>query len=543
MRKVALIIAMLACCVFAREPAPSPSDYTLDLSKYGFIDTSLNKIQFPKGNKSFEPFFKKLDTLVFENRGKVRILHIGGSHIQADVMSGRIREHMVKEYPGASAGRGFVFPFSAAKTNTPSSYGSTYKGIWDMSKNVLREVKKPLGLLGIAVSTSDPRAEFSILLNRYNPQPIWSETRVRLFGYSDNGDVIPVLHVDSTEIPGKLDSATQSFTFPIPHPIDSIVISFRWLDSLQQAEIARFITDSLRQDSIARAAALADSLAKDSLARKDSSKKKPSLVAIPDNVALPLDSMFQDSSVIDTALDEPPPFEPEPMAPLDVSSNESKPGRPRFTITGIYTESDAPGIMYTNVGINGAKVPNYFEAVCPNFEKELAFLKPDLVIFAIGINDANVDRFDDKGFRANYDTLITRIQKVSPNAAFIFETNNDSYRMTKRKKYVQHPNGEVARKSFFILADKYKAGIWDKFSIMGGLGSMSKWEKANLAKKDKVHFKLAGYNLLGDLFYKALIQAYQDHIANLPALEPEAPKPAPKKPDSTKVPTKNKSKN
>ena len=173
MRKVALIIAITACCVFAREPAPSPSDYTLDLSKYGFIDTSLNKIQFPKGNKSFEPFFNKLDTLVFENRGQVRILHIGGSHIQADAMSGRIREHLVKEYPGASAGRGFVFPFSAAKTNTPSSYGSTYKGIWDMSKNVLREVKKPLGLLGIAVSTSDPRAEFSILLNRYNPQPIW----------------------------------------------------------------------------------------------------------------------------------------------------------------------------------------------------------------------------------------------------------------------------------------------------------------------------------------------------------------------------------
>ena len=112
--------------------------------------------------------------------------------------------------------------------------------------------------------------------------------------------------------------------------------------------------------------------------------------------------------------------------------------------------------------------------------------------------------------------------------------------MTKRKRYVQHPNGEVARKSFFILADKYKAGVWDKFSIMGGLGSMAKWEKANLAKKDKVHFKLSGYNLLGDLFYKAIIQAYQDHIANLPALEPEAPKPAPKKADSTKVPPKTK---
>ena len=46
---------------------------------------------------------------------------------------------------------------------------------------------------------------------------------------------------------------------------------------------------------------------------------------------------------------------------------------------------------------------------------------------------------------------------------------------------------------------------------------MAKWEKADLAKADKVHFKMAGYHLLGDLFYKALIGAYQEHIANLPA--------------------------
>ena len=61
---------------------------------------------------------------------------------------------------------------------------------------------------------------------------------------------------------------------------------------------------------------------------------------------------------------------------------------------------------------------------------------------------------------------------------------------------------------------------------MGGLGSMAKWEKADLAKKDKVHFKTAGYQLLGDMFYKALMQAYFDHIANLPA---EAPVAAPPK--------------
>jgi lysophospholipase L1-like esterase len=220
------------------------------------------------------------------------------------------------------------------------------------------------------------------------------------------------------------------------------------------------------------------------------------------------------------------------QAALDSVAADTVPPRPHFTLTGILAENNAPGITYTNVGINGAKVSNYFEETCPLFEKEMSYYKPDLVIFAIGINDANVEVFNDKVFREDYDMLIKRIRKVSPKTAFIFETNNDSYRKVRKKKYVQHPNGEVARKAFFMLADKHKAGVWDKFSIMGGLGSMAKWEKADLAKKDKVHFKTAGYQLLGDMFYKALMQAYFDHIANLPA---EAPVVAQAKPAQAKT--------
>ena len=226
------------------------------------------------------------------------------------------------------------------------------------------------------------------------------------------------------------------------------------------------------------------------------------------------------------------------QAALDSVAADTVPPRPHFTLTGILAENNAPGITYTNVGINGAKVSNYFEETCPLFEKEMSYYKPDLVIFAIGINDANVEVFNDKAFREDYDMLIKRIRKVSPKTAFIFETNNDSYRKVRKKKYVQHPNGEVARKAFFMLADKHKAGVWDKFSIMGGLGSMAKWEKADLAKKDKVHFKTAGYQLLGDMFYKALMQAYFDHIASLPAEAPVVAqaKPAQAKPAPSQAP-------
>lgn len=537
-KKLAVIAAILGIVsmgsmVSAKDMEITPGYYDVDFTKYDFIDTSLNTIQFPQGSASFEPFFKKLDTLVFENRGKVRILHIGGSHLQADVISGRIREHLVKEYPGASAGRGFVFPYSAARTNTPASYASYYKGIWDKNKNVQHEITKPLGLLGIAISTRDPRAEITLLLDKYNTEPIWGETSFRVFGYSDSNDVEPVLRIDSMDVFGTFDASSQSYVFTSPRPIDTIQIAFRWADTTKQAEVAAFITDSLYKDSVARA---------DSLARVADSLRMDSLgitppAAQPMAQAVAADSMFQGDceDVLDTNClnrDE------DLQAALDSAAADTVPPRPHFTLTGILAENNAPGITYTNVGINGAKVSNYFEETCPLFEKEMSYYKPDLVIFAIGINDANVEVFNDKAFREDYDMLIKRIRKVSPKTAFIFETNNDSYRKVRKKKYVQHPNGEVARKAFFMLADKHKAGVWDKFSIMGGLGSMAKWEKADLAKKDKVHFKTAGYQLLGDMFYKALMQAYFDHIASLPAEAPvvaqakpaaaPAPAPAPK---------------
>ncbi|MCQ2106717.1 MAG: GDSL-type esterase/lipase family protein [Fibrobacter sp.] len=576
----AKFIILFACILsfsngFAKDLTIAPGSYVLDLSKYDFIDTTLNTIQFPKGDADFEAFYKKLDTLVFENKGQVRILHIGGSHLQADVISGRIREHLIKEYPGASAGRGFVFPYSAAKTNTPSSYASYYKGIWEKCRNIQKAVNMPLGLLGIAVSTSDPRAEISLLLDKYNSEPMWGETKFRLFGYSDNNDVVPVLRVDSTDIYGVQDSSSGSYVFTSPRPIDSILIQFRWVDSLQQASVAQFITDSLLQDSIARANM--DSTQIDSAAKAQNAVKDSAKVSVPDNVTLPantemaLDSMFQgDCDLLDTACmaasDKETKVAENPTGmrkcsdvvakpavnyaegELDESNSENthcipdtvavadsvkKNARPRFTLTGILSENDQPGITYTGVGINGARVHDYFEEISPNFEKEMEFYKPDLVIFAIGINDANVVNFNDKQFVDDYSKLIARIKKVSPNAAIIFETNNDMYRKVKRRRYVQHPNGEVARKAFFNLAEKHKAGVWDKFNLMGGLGSMAKWEKADLAKGDKVHFKLAGYHLLGDLFYKALINAYADHIAKLPAEEPKALQPAPVKQSDT----------
>ena len=177
-----------------------------------------------------------------------------------------------------------------------------------------------------------------------------------------------------------------------------------------------------------------------------------------------------------------------------------------FTLTGILLDDDKPGLTFHSIGVNGAQVTSYLK--CVNFEEDLQLLSPDLVIFGIGINDAAGSNFDTVAFKNNSLELTRRIRTVSPDCAFIFLTNNDSYRKVKKKYSVNH-NGELAREVFYRLAAETGGAVWDQFDIMGGLRSMDKWRTSGYAQYDRVHFTAKGYNLIGNLFYNAFIGAWE----------------------------------
>ena len=184
-----------------------------------------------------------------------------------------------------------------------------------------------------------------------------------------------------------------------------------------------------------------------------------------------------------------------------------------FTLTGILLENDMPGISVHGVGVNGAAVPSYVR--CDDFERDLKLIRPDLIIFSIGINDASEKDFEKNAFKRNYDELIRVIRRVNPDCALLFMTNNDSYKKVKVKRktyYEVNLNGKIVEDAFIEMGKKYNAAVWNQFDIMGGLKSMQNWEEAGLAKKDKVHFTNEGYRLLGDLFYNAFITRYIEHI-------------------------------
>jgi lysophospholipase L1-like esterase len=181
------------------------------------------------------------------------------------------------------------------------------------------------------------------------------------------------------------------------------------------------------------------------------------------------------------------------------------PAGEEFTLNGLQPLSWRPGVNYFASGVNGAALPSWLDK-CEDLERDLQLVHPDLAILAVGINDSatSVKNFKPEKFKENYRRLIEMVRRISPECAFIFVTNNDSYRYVRRGMS-WNGNGEAVRQAMLELAREYGAGVWDLYGVMGGAHTVEKWRDAGLAKNDRLHFTDEGYNLLGDLFVEALM--------------------------------------
>lgn len=99
--------------------------YILDSveSEYGNLyHQELNQFKYAADSPYFNAFFKRLDSVFEGKKDKLHIFHIGGSHIQADIYSNKLRTYLQNTNEVSMAQRGFIFPFHLARTNNPSNY-------------------------------------------------------------------------------------------------------------------------------------------------------------------------------------------------------------------------------------------------------------------------------------------------------------------------------------------------------------------------------------------------------------------------------------
>lgn len=373
-----------------------------------YARTELNRIQFaPGGSPAFERFYRKLDTVILSGKGNLRILQIGGSHVQGGSWSQQLRRDLLLVRYGLDGGRGLVFPYSAAGTNTPMGYTSSYTGTWNPDR-CLKTPHTDLGVTGISITTDDPSSTFTISMSERGPRewsPSFTFNKVDLLGYGNLEPIIimgrdTVRSINATPVKGR-------WHFDLPRFTEEITVGFH-----------------------------------------------------------------------------------------PASQGE-------FTVNGVYLDNPFSGITYSEVGINGASTSSYLR--CDNFQRDLEFLSPDLVIFCISINDIQGD-FDPSHFISNYNKLVKMVNNANPDCAILFTTCNDSYRHRAPNR-----NTVPAVNAFKTLTLKHDAGLWDLYEIMGGYGSMQSWEYSGYAQGDKIHFTPAGYDILGNLLFNALMDGYWQH--------------------------------
>lgn len=198
---------------------------------------------------------------------------------------------------------------------------------------------------------------------------------------------------------------------------------------------------------------------------------------------------------------------------LELQSTRRKPGTdtllPAEDFSNLYygfsLTNGNSGVLYHSVGVNGAMFVNYTDA---DYVRQLALLKPSLLIISLGTNESFGRRFTIEEFTGQIEDFLYLVKKYMPETTLLLTTPAECYKrvwVNKRRTYVRNNFTEKAAEAIVKLADRKGLACWDMFAATGGRGSSKKWFDNKLMGRDRVHFNREGYYEQGTLLFKALV--------------------------------------
>lgn len=346
------------------------------------------------------------------NQRVFKIVHIGDSHIQADMFSGQVRKLIQQKY--GNAGVGLVFPYRQIKTNAPGTFTTTSPIKFAPNKVVKCKTTCEVGL-----------AAYNAIM------PTGTSFQVNIKGDTGMQYVSTLFQANQTDAAVLVNRDTEPVSYEVQDAAGFIISSYN-----------------------------------------------------------------------------------KPIAsPFTVSAKGT------LSLHGLIVSNGQTGVLYYTIGANGATFNHYNNSTL--FFDELRALQPDLVIVSLGTNES-VSDISPENFINQVDSFNSNLLTICTQEQIMYTTPADNYiRQTKivrkkvkgkwRKKrvvyFVNNPKLEELQKAMIAYFIKGKLMYWNLYEVMGGDTSMKKWVEAGLAAKDHIHFNRAGYELQGELFYKALIKA------------------------------------
>lgn len=444
--------------------------------------TSINNNDFTNA-ALLNPLFEKLYRLEkgFEGQKKVNIVHIGDSHIQADFFTNTIRQALQARF--GNGGYGFTFPYKLAKTNGNSYIQYSSNVEWDSRRNIYPITDVSIGLSGIGLYTDDT----NFLIN-IEAQPPYNFNTIKLI-YPTKEPSFVIRNMQETVFRPKTNTTSQ-----IKHKIKS---------GETLSSIARKY--SVTPESIKKANKLKSNLIHKGktlvIIKKVIKSSKPETIIQASSIIENDSSVFINKKSV--------PYSSTFTLP-HISNNiticaENKASKLKeYSLDGVILENDRPGLIYSNIGVNGAKISDYLKY--PLFFEQLPLLNPDLIIISFGTNES-YGKWSAPYFMSQTQEFVDKIKAKNPKAIIL----------------IMSPPPSLARKNALnTFIDSYAKTLekmnncvyWNLLAKLGGSEVPLSNTFAEFMARDKVHYTKEGYEMQGELFLTDFMFAYANYVKN-----------------------------
>ncbi len=139
----------------------------VEIKNYSFLNLEKNNIIFyGQSENMFKPLSDKFRSMIITGKQQINVLHLGDSHLQADLMSGEIRKNFQSFLPGLQGSRGMVTPYMR---NCPDSYKLTFSKNWHPINILSNTDNDNKGLWAYSVYTDYSKETININVNNKNP--------------------------------------------------------------------------------------------------------------------------------------------------------------------------------------------------------------------------------------------------------------------------------------------------------------------------------------------------------------------------------------
>jgi len=194
---------------------------------------------------------------------------------------------------------------------------------------------------------------------------------------------------------------------------------------------------------------------------------------------------------------------PAAMTSVHISRNNNYVGHKNYNnynFHGAFLENDSVGIIYSSIGVNGAKAVDFVQNSM--FFEQISAIAPDLLVVSFGTNEA-FSYVSSEVFISQIELLISKVREKCGDIPVLITTPPISFMKKSETNFIHQYSKDIAKTKNYAVWDLHKL-THDLLSDKNGLNLF--------LAKDKIHYSADGYRRNGAVFANAILENYKSFL-------------------------------